>query len=164
VNVKILPAGIMAFLFHKNKILLILRDNKPWISFPNVWSPPTGGLEEDETFPECMERELEEEISVIPSQIAILGVSGKGNAYYFGFITDEEAEKITIKDEGQTFKFFKFEELKRLNLGGAFKIYLERFPAEMRSMFSMADLPSQEFGKQLGLAIWDGSTQTLPET
>lgn len=149
----------MAFLFHRGKILLILRDNKPDISFPNTWSPPTGGLEEGETFPICMKRELKEEINVIPARLAILGVSAKGNGYYFGFLNDEEADQVAISDEGQTFKFFAHRELARLNLGGAFKVYLDKFPSEMKSMFQMTELPTQEFGKQLSLAIWNGDSE-----
>ncbi len=50
------------FLNPQNEILLLLRDDKPAISFPNCWDIPGGRLEEGETPLECIIREMQEEL------------------------------------------------------------------------------------------------------
>ena len=65
--------GAKAFIVYNKKLLLILRDNNPNISFPNTWNLPGGGIEEGESGIEAIKRELQEEISVIPKNIIELG-------------------------------------------------------------------------------------------
>jgi 8-oxo-dGTP diphosphatase len=52
----------MLFLNPKGEILLLLRDNKPGIPYPNTWDLPGGHLEEGETPTECICREMREEL------------------------------------------------------------------------------------------------------
>jgi len=122
----ITPAGVMIFLLWQDKFLLILRDNKPEIANPNTWCPVTGGVEYGETFFEAMQRELGEEIGIIPKNIHLLGVSAKGNCFFFGRLTDKEKKNI-ILGEGQRYDFFHYGEIPE-NTKGAFRIYLDRYP------------------------------------
>src|SRR5215510_4696734 len=52
----------MLFLNPQGEILLLLRDNKPGIPYPNTWDLPGGHLEEGETPTECIRREMSEEL------------------------------------------------------------------------------------------------------
>lgn len=147
----ILPAGVMIFLLYKDSFLLILRDDKPEIANPNTWSPVTGGVEQGETFSQAITRELEEEIGFIPNQIETLGVSKKGNCFFFGRITDEEKNKIVL-GEGQRYDFFHYgiipEETK-----GAFRIYIDRYPEIFWRMCEEENYTPK--ASDLGLAHWD---------
>jgi 8-oxo-dGTP diphosphatase len=149
------PAGVMIFLMWKNYYHLILRDDKPNIAFPNTWSPVTGGVEEDETYFQAIERELEEEIGVVPKHIKTLGVSAKGNCFFYGKLTDEEKEKI-ILGEGQKYNFFVYNWLKSCDIAGAFKIYLDKYPETFRRMSEELYEP---IGSDFGLAHWDEDPQ-----
>lgn len=145
-------AGIVVFLLWRKLFLLILRDDKPEILFPNTWCPVTGGREPEENFQEAAERELEEEIGLVPQRLAIVGVSMKGNGFFFGVLSDEEKEKIVL-GEGQRFEFASYNDLSKYDISGAMKIYLERYPEEFRMM---AETERAPFGSSLGLAVWNG--------
>lgn len=143
------PAGIVVFLLWKNKFLLILRDDKPDINFPNTWSPVTGGIDKGETILECANRELMEEIGIIPKNLKILGISVKGNGFFFGTLTNEEVSQIVL-GEGQKYDFFRFKKLSDIKIGGAFKIYLDRYTNIFRKMSENNYKPK---GQDFNLAI-----------
>lgn len=149
----ILPAGVMIFLVWKKTYLLILRDNKTWIQNPNTWCPVTGGVEEGETFFEAITRELEEEIGLIPQEIKTLGVSAKGNCFFFGRLSNEEKSRI-ILGEGQEYGFRRFRNLHKVEIRGAFRTYLDKFPRLFRMISEKRHQPD---GKDFGLANWDKS-------
>jgi 8-oxo-dGTP diphosphatase len=48
----------------KGEFLLALRDNKPWIPFPNHWDLIGGHVEEGETPEEALVREFKEELDL----------------------------------------------------------------------------------------------------
>ena len=50
--------GVKAALLVEQSILVILRDNKPDIPWPNTWELPGGGREGQETPLECLQREV----------------------------------------------------------------------------------------------------------
>ncbi|EKD25629.1 MAG: hypothetical protein ACD_80C00011G0016 [uncultured bacterium (gcode 4)] len=54
----------MIFENDKKQILLLLRDNKPNIPFPNTWDMIGWHVEDDETFEEALVREVQEEIEI----------------------------------------------------------------------------------------------------
>lgn len=148
------PAGVMSFLVWDSKLHLILRDDKPDIAFPNTWCPVTGGVEEGESFLEAMRRELLEEIGVIPSYLKILGVSTRGNCFFFGRLNDREVARIVL-GEGQRYDFFTFEQFRNLDIGGAFRIYLDHYSDIFQKMTLYPSyLPK---GTDLGLAVWQES-------
>jgi 8-oxo-dGTP diphosphatase len=55
-------SATIAFLNLSNQVLLILRDDKPEIPFPNKWDLLGGNFEEGETAEMCIVREMREEI------------------------------------------------------------------------------------------------------
>jgi 8-oxo-dGTP pyrophosphatase MutT (NUDIX family) len=158
------PAGVMIFLMWKDKFLLILRDVNDRTINPNTWSPVTGGVEIGETFFQAIERELGEEIGVVPKNFITLGVSAKGNCFFFGRLTDEEKNSIVL-GEGQRYDFFSYEELPPKQpdfpqeIKGAFRIYLDNFPEVFQRMSE--DLKFQPKGDDFGLANW---TSSEPDT
>jgi 8-oxo-dGTP diphosphatase len=48
----------------EGKLLLYLRDNKPWIPFPDHWDLIGGHIEEGETPEEALVREVKEELDI----------------------------------------------------------------------------------------------------
>ncbi|MCX4099141.1 NUDIX hydrolase [Nocardia sp. alder85J] len=49
----------------RRQVLMYLRDDKPEIPYPGMWSLLGGMLEHGETPAECVRREIEEEIGVV---------------------------------------------------------------------------------------------------
>ncbi len=145
-------AGVIIFIVWRHQFHMILRDNKPEIMSPNLWSPVTGGRDENENLQEAAERELTEEIGIVPKAFAMLGISMKGNGFFFCRLTDEE-RKAVVLGEGQRYKFFSFEKLPRRKMAGAMKIYLEKYPEVFKRM-AETELPP--YGSELGLAVWNG--------
>jgi 8-oxo-dGTP diphosphatase len=56
------PACTMFFLNPRGEVLLLLRDNKPGIPYPNMWDLPGGHMEAGESPSECICREMREEL------------------------------------------------------------------------------------------------------
>ena len=56
-------AGII-LLNRNNEVLLLLRDNKIDIPFPNMWDIPGGKVEEGESPEQAIRREMMEELSI----------------------------------------------------------------------------------------------------
>ncbi len=146
------PAGVMIFLMWIDKFFLILRDDKPEIQNPNTWCPVTGGVEEGEDFFHTMKRELSEEIGFVPKEFKTLGVSSKGNCFFFGRLTDEEKDQIVL-GEGQKYDFFDYSNLP-YEIKGAFQIYLFRYPDIFWRMSIEGYEPD---ASDFGLAHWDKS-------
>lgn len=145
-------AGVVIFLVWRQKFFMILRDDNPEIRSPNEWCPVTGGRDEEEDFGQATLRELKEEIGFIPRDLATLGVSHKGNGFFFGRLSDEEKDSIAL-GEGQCYGFFSYDELFSIPIAGAMKIYLDRHPNVFRRM---AETGLSPFGRELGLATWNG--------
>ena len=112
----------------KGEILLLLRDDKPNISFPNYWTLVGGKVENDETPEMAAHRELLEEIGVDidltfwkrydrqhPKAII-------NQHIYLGKI-DIPCESLTLGG-GQDVRFFNFHEIKDLGIGFEFDILL----------------------------------------
>lgn len=145
-------AGVVILLVWRQKFFMILRDDKPDILFPNAWCPVTGGRDDEENLEQAALRELQEEIGLVPRDLAIVGVSMKGNGFFFGRLTDDEREAIVL-GEGQKFDFFPYAKLPFINVAGAMKIYMDRYPEAFRRM---AETERPPFGSELGLATWNG--------
>lgn len=113
---------------YKGKILLMLRDDLPFIAAPNTWSPPGGGIDKGETPDEAVRRELQEEICMVPAQLNYMGMWKFENVEAHGYcaeLSDEEAKRVKLGDEGQKLEFFSFDELKNLTLSPAFGEYIK---------------------------------------
>lgn len=116
-----------SILIHKEKILFILRDNKPEIHEPNTWQLPGGGVESGEDHLLAIQRELMEEINIIPAQLKYLGSALDDTKVFFAFLSDEEVKKIKLGNEGQKLEFFSFKEALKQNLTKKLRMHFEKF-------------------------------------
>lgn len=139
-----ITTGVVAHLFWETRILLVLRDKRPGILYPNAWDSITESSEEGETHEETMRRGLREEICMIPADLTMIGVTKAGHGFFVGFLTDRERRCIRLGNEGQAFNFFTLDRVKDLNLGGALKYHLEAYPEAFRKMSSSGTPPDAE--------------------
>ena len=110
--------GSKIALFCGDKLLTILRDDKPTIPWPNMWELPGGGREGDESPFECAAREVYEELGihltkdclhwskVYPSML----FEGRQSVFMVGQLSQEQFDKIVFGDEGQGYKLMSIEE------------------------------------------------------
>ena len=101
--------GCKLALIHEADILTYLRDDKPGLTWANMWDLPGGGREGDETPQDCVLRELHEEFGlhlpparlewqrIFPSMID----ETRPSHFFAGRITAMEISAIIFGDEGQ---------------------------------------------------------------
>lgn len=141
-----------AIIVHNKEILLFLRDDKPTIPYPNHWQLPGGQLEKGETPLKGLMRELEEEVSYIPTTIHKIGYMEKADdtkSYlYIAIVDDKEALKFKHgPGEGQMIKFFAQEELAKMNLVFSLEQYANRYPEILNKILNEHYIPnSNDFG------------------
>lgn len=110
--------GCKIALFCGDKLLTILRDDKPTIPWPNLWELPGGGREGDESPFECVAREVYEELSIQLSKDEVIwsgiypGILDEKKCFVFlvGNLSKEEFDRIDFGDEGQGYKLVSLEE------------------------------------------------------
>jgi ADP-ribose pyrophosphatase YjhB (NUDIX family) len=116
-----------AIVTNRGRILLFLRDARP-VRDPNRWSLIGGHVEDDETFEQALVREVAEEIGVRPKRFRYLadrsGVYGEDIALFHVPLTDEEATRTQLGDEGQEIAFFTAEQLDGLPLTANLELLL----------------------------------------
>ena len=106
----------------KNNYLLQLRDNKKNIYFPNFWGVFGGSVEKTETYQKALEREIKEETNLIVRvyrmilsvDYKLFGLKEKRNIVYYECKISEKRKIILT--EGQKYKFFSFNQIKKLNI------------------------------------------------
>ena len=101
--------GVKAALLVEQSILVILRDNKPDIPWPNTWELSGGGREGQETPLECLQREVWESIiwsKIYPSMLD----KDRSAVFVVGRISQEQYREIRFGDEGQEFKLMPVED------------------------------------------------------
>jgi 8-oxo-dGTP diphosphatase len=121
-------AGII-FLNSKNEVLLLLRDNKPGIQYPNMWDIPGGMVEENETPEQTVRREMEEEMGINDlGEIKLFNVFTSENLtdYIFSKRMDIIPEEINLH-EGQKIKYFNREQIKNIQLAFNYNVVLDEF-------------------------------------
>ncbi|MBI2065335.1 MAG: NUDIX domain-containing protein [Candidatus Yanofskybacteria bacterium] len=137
-----------AILIYNKKILLFLRDNIPNIADPDKWCLPGGSLELGESNYQALQRELKEEINIIPSDLNYVGhlVSPNNKRYelYFGKLTEEEAKNIHIGSEGQEIRFFSFDELADLKFTRSIAGIINEHAGLIKMMMEKEELPKPE--------------------
>ncbi len=118
------PAKIFIKNDELNKFLFVLRDDKPNISHPNMWSLIGGGIEKGESPIKAVKREIKEEINIdiydikeIASKKTIIskeGIDHKVIGYLFlGKTNISDIDKIKIY-EGQKVAFWSLDEILEL--------------------------------------------------
>ena len=101
-----------------DKLLTILRDDKPDIPWPNMWELPGGGREGDESPFECAAREVYEELGIHLIEDCLLWskvypsmlYEGRESIFMVGQLRQEQFDSITFGDEGQGYKLMNIEE------------------------------------------------------
>ena len=110
--------GCKIALFCRNKLLIILRDDKANIPYPNTWELPGGGREGDESPFECAAREVYEELGIKLTEDCLLWskvypsmlFEGKKSVFLVGKLTKEQFDKIVFGDEGQGYRLMSVDE------------------------------------------------------
>lgn len=108
--------AVKATVAHRGKMLVIMHDDES-----GIWAGVPGGSIEDGEMPiEAIRRELMEEILVVPSNIIPLGLTrnddGTECQRYFIRLTDDEAARVKLGDEGIELRWCTFEEMLALKL------------------------------------------------
>jgi len=115
----------------QGEILLLLRDNKSTIGFPNHWTLIGGKVEDGETPEMAAHRELAEETGLKATltfwtrydrQHPLLIV----DQYIYTTKVDVPQESLVL-GEGQALQFFKSGEIHRLKIGYGFKALLNEY-------------------------------------
>jgi hypothetical protein len=146
--------GVAIGLFWERKILLVLRDNKLGIEYPNSWDLVTEGLEDGEDpstekgLMEVVRRGAQEELCVVPENLKLIGRTKAGHGFAVGFPTDRERKRINIKvgGEGQAHNFFTLDRTRGLYLGGALRYRLEAYPEAFEKLIEGAIPDPRELG------------------
>ncbi|WP_413295621.1 NUDIX hydrolase [Synechococcus sp. MIT S9452] len=104
--------GVVVFVWHDGLLLLILRDDFPWIQGPGLWAPVSGTIEDKESPSDCAKREINEEtgVSVDASQIKYVGKELLGNKLHYYYLLRMKNKEIELS-EGQEYKFIEIEKL-----------------------------------------------------
>jgi 8-oxo-dGTP diphosphatase len=115
----------------RGKILLLLRDDKPSISYPNHWTLVGGKVEEGEMPETAAHREMLEEIGMDID----LTFWKRYDRQHPNVIVDQYIyagkmdvpRKYLILGEGQDLRFFNFHEIKTLKIGFEFGTLLHEY-------------------------------------
>lgn len=125
-------AGII-LLNSNNEVLLLLRDDKVDIPFPNMWDIPGGKVEEGEFPEQAIRREMKEEIGLANlGEINLFKIIPSENLTdnIFWKRLDLNTEVIDLK-EGQRIEYFNLERIRKTKLAFNYNEVLESFYSEM---------------------------------
>lgn len=123
-----LGAGII-LLNKKNQVLLLLRDNKADIPFPNMWDIPGGRVEHNESPEFTVRREMFEELGIVDlGDIDLFKIYSSEDLvdYIFWKRIDLNPAAIELK-EGQRIEYFDLSRIRSTKLAFGYNIVLEEF-------------------------------------
>ncbi len=121
-------AGII-LLNSNNHVLLLLRDNKIDIPYPNMWDIPGGKVEEGESPEETVRREMMEEMSIkVLGEINLFKIYTSENLtdYIFWKRIDLSPAEINL-NEGQRIEYFSLDRIRKTELAFNYNSVLEEF-------------------------------------
>jgi 8-oxo-dGTP diphosphatase len=115
----------------QKEILLLLRDDKPTISYPNHWTLVGGQAEEGETPESAAHREMHEEIG----RDSELTFWKRYDRQHPNVIVDQHIYlakidvpcELLILGEGQDIRFFVPSEIKNLKIGFEFDVLIREY-------------------------------------
>ena len=125
--------GVKAALLVEQSILVILRDDRPDIPWPNTWELPGGGREGQETPLECLRREVWEELDLTLKEESIIWSKiypsmldkDRSAVFVVSQISQEQYREIRFGDEGKAFKLMPVEDF--IKVEGVIPQLQERF-------------------------------------
>src|SRR5262249_15665107 len=121
----------MLFLNPQGEILLLLRDSKPGIPYPNTWDLPGGHLEEGETPTECVCREMGEELPGLDlgnfRAYKVMEFSDHVNHIVWTRIDVSEEVLNRILCEGQSARWMSRVDVRNTQIAFNFWIVVEEF-------------------------------------
>lgn len=125
-------AGII-LLNSNNQVLLLLRDDKVDIPFPNMWDIPGGKIEIGETPENAIRREMMEELGIDNlGEINLFKIFTSENLTDFIFWKrmDLNPSEIDLK-EGQRIEYFNLDRIRKTKLAFNYNEVLESFYSEI---------------------------------
>jgi len=122
-----------AILLLGNKYIMQLRDKKPHISAPGVWSLFGGRLETNEKQIDGVKREIFEELKIIPSEFKYLWYEDYYDPFwkttvrtwFFEALVDDVWDKHKL-NEGTDVKAFNYKELAVENISAIIRKAIKR--------------------------------------
>ncbi len=112
-----LQGAALILLNSQRQVLLVLRDDKDSIAYPNTWNILGGYIEENESPEECIRREMLEEIELDVGEIIFFRSFDLGDRidYAFWKEIDLEPSKINLH-EGQRLAYFSKAEIDKIEV------------------------------------------------
>jgi len=132
----VIGAGII-FINSNNEVLLLLRDDKIDIPFPNMWDIPGGKVENGETPENAIRREMMEEIfikNLCKINLFKIFTSENLTDYIFWKRLDLNTQEIDLK-EGQQIEYFSLDKIRKTKLAFNYNKVLESFYSEIVKKF-----------------------------
>lgn len=116
------------FVNDQRKVLLLLRDDKPTIPYPNMWDVPGGHVDDGETPEQCIVREMKEEMDLTLEEFERLSVMEFTDRveYTFWKRVNLDIEKIDLQ-EGQRLRWFTELEARNSKLAYGFNEIIDDF-------------------------------------
>ncbi|MDH3876191.1 MAG: NUDIX hydrolase [Desulfobacteraceae bacterium] len=116
------------FVNDQKQVLLLLRDDKPDIPYPNMWDIPGGHVDDGETPEECIVREMKEEMDLNLEEFQLLSVMEFIDRIEYTFWKKANLDIQSINlHEGQKLKWFTEFEVKNTKLAYGFNEIVDDF-------------------------------------
>lgn len=111
----------------------MLRDDNPDIPYPDMWDMPGGHVEDGETPAECIIREMDEEMGIDVSSHELFKVYDFSDRieYVYSLKRDFDIREI-ILTEGQAVKWFRKEEIEKIEMAYGFNEVARDFYKELK--------------------------------
>ena len=116
------------FVNDQKQVLLLLRDDKPGIPYPNMWDIPGGHVDKGESPEQCIVREMKEEMDLNLEKFQLLSVMEFIDRIEYTFWKKANLDIQSINlHEGQKLKWFTEFEVKNTKLAYGFNEIVDDF-------------------------------------
>lgn len=118
----------IVFLNRRSQVLLQLRDDIPYIPYPNMWDLPGGHVESSETPEQCIAREMKEEMGLEIAGFHLFSVKEFDDRVEYTYWMSMELDIGAVRlSEGQALRWFTEEEVRVTPLAYGFNGILAEF-------------------------------------